>query len=144
VNTKMPVDPFNSVAGVVGMLGVAAHGMHVLWNEIESTQGAPDEIKSLKSELQVVEAVIRSLEGQISNRAEQKPGLERSITICLSACERFGGQLSKWTKHSDNGTVQFRDSVTFALFGQKRVDTLWKQLQSCKSTVTMATSDAIL
>ena len=30
MNTEMPVDPFSSVAGVVGILGVAAHGMHVL------------------------------------------------------------------------------------------------------------------
>jgi chromosome segregation ATPase len=137
-------ESLSTTAGVIGIFGVVAHSLHVVYNDIDAIRGAPKEMNDLKKELQVVELAIANLRLQARNIFDENAGLETAISKCQQACETFHANLSKWTKRSEDGKLQFRDAVYFALLRQRQVEILWKRLQACKITVSIAVSGAVL
>jgi chromosome segregation ATPase len=137
-------EALSTTAGVVGIFGVVAHSLHVVYDDIDAIRGAPKEMDSLKKELQAVETAITNLRSQARNVFDENVGLETSINECQQACEEFHANLGKWAKRSDDGKLQFRDAVSFALLRQRQVEMLWNRLQACKITVSIAVNGAVL
>lgn len=63
---------------------------------------------------------------------------------CGEACEDFGKSLKKWTKHSTNERVSFRDRVSVGLWNREKIATFRTQVQSCQAIVHFAVTSTQL
>jgi orotate phosphoribosyltransferase-like protein len=70
--------------------------------------------------------------------------LETTISSCTQAYDLFRLELQRWTRHSEDGKLAWRDRTNVGFFKQAQTKAMSDQLQSCKLTINFIISIAIL
>ncbi|KAK3376528.1 hypothetical protein B0T24DRAFT_511583, partial [Lasiosphaeria ovina] len=140
-------DPFSITAGVVGILGPTLHCVRLLVKDLQNIVDAPDAVTVLTNDLQSVGLALASVQAvtdsQWKSLGEAVTVQSRAtITSCRTSCERFKTSLDRWTRHSTDGTLSWRDRATLGVFKQGHIKSMSEQLQNCNITLTSVASIA--
>jgi hypothetical protein len=143
------MDPFSITAGVVGIVSATLHCVRLLVKDLQNIADAPDAVTALTKDLQSVDLALTSVqavtESQWKSLGEAVTAQsEASITCCKTSCERFKTSLDRWTRHSTDGTLSWRDRTTLGVFRQGHIRSMSEQLQYCNITLTSVASIATL
>jgi hypothetical protein len=143
------MDPFSITAGVAGIAAPALQCVRHLRNDIQAIIDAPSDIASLGEDLLTIEQAITSLQ-KVSDQQWQSLGesvvsqSKTGMTLCKKSCSKFQAAIGRWTRHSDNGKLSWRDRTAIGFFRQDQITSTSSQLQNCKATLTSVVSIATL
>ena len=142
-------DPFSIAAGVVGITGVALHGTRRLQEDLQQLKDAPETVKRLKEDVNSVEIALKSIQAVEKSEWETLGAdvveLSRTtISNCTQACEVFRIDLQRWTKHSEEGKLTWRDGARVGFFKQGQIKAMSQQLANCKLTINNVVNIATL
>jgi hypothetical protein len=138
-------DGLSVAASVVGIATAALQSLQFLSTTIDNIKDVPDTIRNIKSDLQAVEPILRSLNTAARNDGMQivlSVEVKSAVANCDRACTDFQALLSRWMKHSSEEKTFWMDRWNVGLFGQERIKTFKGRLNDCKSTLTVALSTA--
>ncbi|KAJ5263208.1 hypothetical protein N7478_010813 [Penicillium angulare] len=127
------MDPLSVISGTIGIAGAAIQTITVLVNEISAIKNAPENMKRVRSELSVVESLLRDIsQGLQDSRLSSIPNdvkstLQKAIFSCKDACDQFRAKLQKWTRHSGS-KMDWRDRARVGLFSESAIQDLNSQL----------------
>jgi hypothetical protein len=143
------MDPLSITAAAVGIGASAAHCVHLLLDDLQDIIDAPETIISLKNDLLAVDQALTSLQDVSDSQWKLlgEPVVTQSkatTTSCKEACDRFRSALSRWTRHSEDGKLSFRDRAMVGFFKHGCVKSMSEQLQHCKITLTSVVCIATL
>lgn len=143
------MDPLSITAGVVGIVAPTLHCVHVLVKDLQSIADAPEAVTALTNDLQSVDLALASVqtvtESQWRSLGDAVISQSRSVTTsCKTSCERFKTSLDRWTRHSTDGTLSWRDRATLGVFRQGHIKSMSEQLQNCNITLSSVASIATL
>lgn len=143
------MDPFSITVGVVGIAAPTLHCVRLLVNDLQKIADAPDSVKTLGEDLRSVELALTSVQAvtrlQWKSLGEAVTSQSQvAMTSCKESCERFKAALSRWTRHSGDGKLSWRDRVVVGFFRQGHIKSMSEQLQNCKMTLTSVASIATL
>ncbi|GAB1319496.1 hypothetical protein MFIFM68171_09706 [Madurella fahalii] len=143
------MDPFSITAGVVGIVAPTLHCVRLLVEDLQNIADAPDAVKALTNDLQSVGLALASVQAVTNSQWESLGDAitaqsKAAITSCKTSCERFRTSLDRWTRHSTDGTLTWRDRATLGLFRQGHIKSMSEQLQNCNITLTSVASIATL
>lgn len=143
------MDPLSITAGVVGIVAPTLHLVRVLADDIQKIVDAPDAVKALSEDLQSLELALASVqavtEPQWQSLGEAVASQSKAATAsCKDACESFKTALGRWTRHSADGKLSWRDRAMVGFFRQGHIKSTSEQLQSCKMTLTSVAGIATL
>jgi hypothetical protein len=142
-------DPLSIAASVVGVTVPALHGIRLLLDDLQSIKDAPDAIKGLKDDILSIDMALTSLQS-VKDREWESLGrtvadeAKTVISTCERACEIFRANLQRWTGHSEDGKLSWRDRTKVGFFKQGQIKSMSEQLQSCKLTIISVVSIATL
>ncbi|KAK0737944.1 hypothetical protein B0T18DRAFT_483069 [Schizothecium vesticola] len=125
------MDPFSITAGVVGIVAPTLHCVRLLVKDLQNIADAPDAVTALTNDLQSVGLALASVQAS-----------KATITTCKTSYERFKTSLDRWTRHSTDGTLCWRDRATLGVFRQGYIKSMSEQLQYCNITLTSVASIA--
>jgi hypothetical protein len=143
------MDPLSITAAVVGIAAPTAHCVRLLIEDIQKIVDAPETLNSLREDLLSVEQALASLQ-TVSDAQWKSLGetvvnqLKATTTVCGKSCDRFRADLSRWTRHSEDGKLSLRDRAMVGFFKQGCVKSMSEQLQHCKITLTSVVCIATL
>ena len=143
------MDPLSITAGVVGIVAPTLHCVRLLVKDLQNIADAPDAVKALTTDLQSVGLALASVQA-VTDRQWKSLGdavtaqSEAAITSCKTSCERFKTSLDRWTRHSADGTLSWRDRAALGVFRQGHIKSMSEQLQNCNITLTSVASIATL
>lgn len=143
------MDPLSVTAAVVGIAAPTAHGIRLLIEDIRKIVDAPETLNSLSKDLLSVDQALASLQA-VSDAQWKSLGeavvnqSKATTTACGESCDRFRADLSRWTRHSEDGKLSLRDRAMVGFFKQGCVKSMSEQLQHCKITLTLVVSTATL
>lgn len=143
------MDPLSVTATVVGIAAPTAHGIRLLIEDIRKIVDAPETLNSLSKDLLSVDQALASLQA-VSDAQWKSLGeavvnqSKATTTACGESCDRFRADLSRWTRHSEDGKLSLRDRAMVGFFKQGCVKSMSEQLQHCKITLTLVVSTATL
>jgi hypothetical protein len=129
-------DPLSISAGVVGIIVPALHGSRLLLDDLRRIIDAPKTLETLKTNLQSVEMALTSLQAVKDAEWELlgEPVVKQSkatVQSCTSACKLFRTDLQRWTKHSDENSLSWKDRTNVGFFKQRQIKAMSDQLQTC-------------
>lgn len=139
-------DPLSIAASIVSLSAFALHGTHILLDDLNSIADAPREIRRLKKNVEVVEAILLAIknitddEWRLINRGkDDQPALKAAITSCEKACSDFQKSLKNWTRHSpEGGKLSLFDRLNVGVFKESKIGAMSDQLETCKTALTTA------
>lgn len=142
-------EPLSTAATVVGIAVPALHGTRLLLDDIQKIVDAPKAVATLKEDLRSVDMALEALKAvhrsEWESLGQEVVGESKfAITTCTKACDTFRNDLQRWTRHSDDGKLSWRDRANVGFFKQERIKSLSEQLQNCKITVNTTVSVATL
>ena len=143
------MDPLSITAAVVGIAAPAVHSIHLLSEDIRKIADAPETLNSLRNDLLSVDQALASLQA-VSDAQWKSLGetvvsqSKNATTSCGESCERFRTDLSRWTRHREDGKLCLRDRAMIGFFKQGYVKSMSEQLQHCKITLTSVVCIATL
>ncbi|KAL7946162.1 hypothetical protein V8C42DRAFT_322642 [Trichoderma barbatum] len=143
------MDPLSVAARVIGIVAPALHGVHLLRDDIQMIRDAPNAIRLMKDDLLTIDNSLTSLQ-TISDQQWKSLGdsvvaqLEPAIMLCTDSCDKFRTSLGRWTRHSDDGRLSWRDQTVVGVFKQGQIKSMSEQLQSCKINLTSVVTIASL
>ncbi|UPK95408.1 hypothetical protein LCI18_006343 [Fusarium solani-melongenae] len=141
------MDPFSITAGVAGIAVPALQCVRHLRNDIQAIIDAPSDIASLGEDLLTIEQAITSLQ-KVTDQQWQSLGesivsqSKTGMTLCKKSCSKFQAAIGRWTRHSDDGKLSWRDRTAIGFFRQDQITSTSSQLQNCKATLTSVASIA--
>ncbi|KAK4243177.1 hypothetical protein VTI28DRAFT_7188 [Corynascus sepedonium] len=143
------MDPFSTTAGVVGIVAPTLHCVRLLIEDLQNIAAAPDAVTVLTNDLQSAGLALASVQAVTDSQWKSLGGAvtaqsEAAITSCKTSCERFKTSLDRWTRHSTDGTLSWRDRATLGVFRQSHIKSMSEQLQNCNITLTSVASIATL
>jgi hypothetical protein len=129
-------DPLSISAGLVGIIAPAFHGCRHLLQDLRYIIDAPKALKTLKNNLHSVEMALTSLRAVTDAEWELlgEPVVEQSkatIQSCTAACKLFHTDLQRWTKHSGESSLSWKDRVNVGFFKQRQIKAVSDHLQTC-------------
>ncbi|KAH7014906.1 hypothetical protein EDB80DRAFT_706642 [Ilyonectria destructans] len=143
------MDPLSITASVAGIAVPALQCVRHLRNDLGGIKNAPSDIVSVREDLLTIEQAITSVQN-ISDQqweslgravvAQSKTGLK----LCKKSSSKFQAAIDRWTTHSDDGKLSWRDRTMIGLFRQDQIKSTSAQLQNCKITLTSVVSTATL
>ncbi|KAH8742292.1 hypothetical protein F5883DRAFT_80395 [Diaporthe sp. PMI_573] len=142
-------DPFSIAAGVVGVVVPALHATRLLLDDIQKISEAPSTVETLGQDVGFVEATLKSLE-TVSEPQWTTLGptvvkqSSNAITCCTKSCTEFRTDLQRWTRHSNEGDISWRDRASLGLFRQNQIKAMSEQLQKYRTTLNLVVSIATL
>ncbi|KAF2008321.1 hypothetical protein BU24DRAFT_429464 [Aaosphaeria arxii CBS 175.79] len=142
-------DPLSITAAVVGITAPALEGVRLLLNDLQQLKDAPKTVRRLLEDVHSVDAALSLLQS-VEYREWQLLGSdvskesERTISSCAQACSLFRTDLQRWTRHSEDGKLEWQDRAKVGLFKQGQIKAMSEQLQNCKLTVNSIVSIATL
>lgn len=117
-------DPLSIRAGVIVIIVPALHGSRLLLDDLRRIIDAPKALEMLKTHLSSVEMALTSL--RAVNDVEWEllgdPVVKQSkaaIQSCTTACELFHTDLQRWTKHSDEKKLSWKDRANVGFLKQR-------------------------
>lgn len=143
------MDPLSIVASVMGIVPPALHGVRLLIDDIQTIRDAPSAIQLMKEDLLTIDNSLTSLQA-ISDQQWKSLGdsvvaqLEPAIMLCKDSCNKFRTSLGRWTRHSNDGKISWRDHTVVGVFKQGQIKSMSQQLQSCKMNLTSVVTIASL
>ena len=148
-NQLFAMDPFSITAGVVSIVAPTLHCVRLLVEDLQKIADAPDAVTALTNDLQSVGLALASVQAvtdsQWKSLGEAVTAQSKAaITSCKTSCERFKTSLDRWTRHSTDGTLSWRDRATLGVFRQGHIKSMSEQLQNCIITLTSVASIATL
>ncbi|KAK3385983.1 hypothetical protein B0H63DRAFT_395375 [Podospora didyma] len=141
------MEPLSITAGIVGIVTPTLHCVRLLVKDLQNIADAPDAVTALTDDLQSVGLALASVHAvtdlQWNSLGEAVAAQSKAtITSCKASCERFKTSLDRWTRHSTDGTLSWRDRATLGVFRQGHIKSMSEQLQSCNITLTSVASMA--
>lgn len=142
-------DPLSITAGAVGITVPALHGIRLLLNDLQQLKDAPKTVRRLVEDVHSVETALKLLQG-VDDREWDLLGesvakeSKTTISSCTQACDLFRLELQRWTRHSEDGTLAWRDRTNVGFLKQGQIKAMSEQLQNCKLTITSIVSIATL
>ena len=131
-------DPFSTVAGVVGIIGVALSNSRQVHNFIKGIKEAPAAINALSSDLKSLSDILEQL---VQSTSEEPQALfvipmRQSLDRCIDILEQLETSISPYVEVLGNGKSKWR---RFAWnFKEKKVLALQSRLCSCKDNLQLA------
>lgn len=143
------MDPFSITAGVISIVAPTLHCVRLLVDDLQKIVDAPDTVKALGEDLRSLVLALTSVQAvtdpQWKSLGETVTNQSKAaITSCKDACERFKTALGRWTRHSEDGKLSWRDRAMVGFFRQGHIKSVSEQLQNCKITLTSVASIATL
>jgi hypothetical protein len=142
-------DPFSIAAGVVSIVVPALHGTRLLLGDLQQLKDAPKTIKRLTDNVQSVDKALKLLEG-VERRelgllgAGIAENAQVAIKACTEACELFRADLERWTKHSEDRKLVWRDRAKIGFWKKDQIAAMSEQLSNCKLTINAVVGTATL
>ena len=142
-------DPLSITASVVGITVPALHGIRLLLDDLQQLKDAPKTVKRLVQDVHSVDTALKLLQG-VGDREWDLLGAnvakesETTISSCTQACDLFRLELQRWTRHSEDGKLAWRDRANVGFFKQTQTKAISEQLQSCKLDINTVVSTATL
>ncbi|KAL7917625.1 hypothetical protein ACQKWADRAFT_306407 [Trichoderma austrokoningii] len=121
------MDPLSITASIAGIAVPALQCVQHLRNDLEAIMNAPSDIVSWES-----------LGGAVVTQSTT------GLKLCKKLSSKFQAAIDRWTAHSDNGKLSWRDRTMIGLFRQDQIKSTLAQLQNCKMTLTSVVSTATL
>ncbi|KAK3304827.1 uncharacterized protein B0T15DRAFT_253682 [Chaetomium strumarium] len=143
------MDPLSVTAAVVGIAAPTAHCIRLLIDDIQKIVDAPETINSLRKDLLSIDQALASVRA-ISDTQWKSLGetvvsqLKAATTLCRESCNKFRADLSRWTRHSEDGKLSLRDRAMVGFLKQGSVKSISEQLQQCNITLTSVVCIATL
>lgn len=137
-------EPLSAVAGVTGIIVPALHGIRLLLRDIENIVEAPKAVADLKEDVRGVVMAIERLKAEDLESLGVAEQSQSAIETCSKACDTFRNDLQRWTKHSENGKLSWRDRLNVGFWRDEKIKTVSTHLQNCKSTLILSASSATL
>ncbi|CAH0053944.1 unnamed protein product [Clonostachys solani] len=143
------MNPLSITAGVAGVAVPALQCVRHLRNDLESILNAPNDIVSVREDLLTIEQAITSVQN-ISDQQWEWLGKavvvqsETGLKLCKKSSSKFQAAIDRWTMHSADGKLSWRDRAMIGLFRQDQIKSTSTQLQNCKMTLTSVVSTATL
>lgn len=133
-------DPLSISASVVGLVVPALEGTRLLIDNVRSIKDAPKALEDIRADLKSVEASLESLKSIDDSQMRQLPErvneqCREMISRYRSACNDFHEDLQRYTKHSRDGELSWRDKLHVGFLSKQRIAGMARQLQSCKLTI---------
>jgi hypothetical protein len=142
-------EPLSVAASIVGVTVPALHGTRLLLDDLQGIIDAPKTVESLKEDLRSVDLALKSL--QAVHDSEWKSLGETvadeskvAINSCTRACNTFRADLQRWTRHSEEGKLSWKDRANVGFFKQRQIKSTSEQLQTCKLTINLVVGIATL
>lgn len=101
-------NPLSITASVVGIIVPALHGTRLLLEDLQQLKDVPKTVKRLVEDVYSVDTSLKLLQN-VENREWESLGVaiaeqsKTTISSCTQACDVFGTDLQRWTKHSEAG-----------------------------------------
>ena len=143
------MDPFSVTAGVAGVVVPTLHCVQLLVKDLQNIANAPDAVKALTNDLRSVSLALASVQGVTDSQWKSLGDAvtaqsKAAITSSKASCEKFKTSLDRWTRHSADGTLSWRDRAALGVFRQGHIKSMSEQLQNCNITLTSVASIATL
>jgi hypothetical protein len=142
-------DPLSITASVVGIIVPALHVTRLLLEDLQQLKDAPKAVKRLVEDVHSVDTALELLKG-IEERewdllgADVAKQSKTTISSSTQACNLFRADLKKWTGHSEDGKLAWRDRANVGFFKKDQVKAMSEQLQSCKLAISLIVAVATL
>lgn len=142
-------EPLSAAASVVGITVPALHGVRLLLDDLQQLKDAPKTVRRLAEDVQSVDTALKLLQ-EVEDREWDLLGTgvaeesKTTISSCTQACELFRPELQRWTRHSEDGKLAWRDRTGVGFFRQGQIKAMSEQLQNCRLAVTTIVSIATL
>lgn len=136
-------------ASVVGVVVPALHGTRLLLDDLQKIKDAPKAVKRLEDDVRSVETALATLK-TVEDREWNALGTliadqsKTTISSCTQACSLFRTDLQRWTIHSEDGKLEWRDRAKVGFLKQGQMKAMSEQLQNCKLSITNVVSIATL
>jgi hypothetical protein len=143
------MDPLSITAATIGISGAAITSIISIRNTISNIQDAEEVVGDVCTQLANIQKPLDSLKElrisdtstlTASKEALAKSGVAEAVNNCGKACAAFDKKLQKWTKHSPEGKLSFRDKVTVGVWNKERVLTFKTRVETCQLSVQFAVS----
>ncbi|KAK6063283.1 hypothetical protein SCUP515_12531 [Seiridium cupressi] len=142
-------DPLGIVASIVGVTVPALEGTRLLLDILGEIKDAPKTITRLSGDVRSVDAALNLLNGVEEREwlllgttvAEQS---KTTISSYRQACDLFRTDLQRWTKHSEDGKLAWRDRANVGFLKKAQIKAMSGQLQNCQLSINTITSIATL
>lgn len=143
------VEPLSLAANIAGVVIPALHGMRLLLRDLQDIKDAPRALKDLENEILLVDGALSSLQTVESEDidhlgANVGDNLKSTIDICSTACEKFRVDLQRWTRHSQEQKLSWRDRSVIGFWKQSHIKSIQSKLQNCQVNITSVVSTATL
>jgi hypothetical protein len=147
------MDPLSITAATIGISGAAMASIVGVRNTINNIQDAEKVVGDIRTQLENIRRPLDSLkELRITNtgtltaskNALARSGVAEAVNDCGKACAAFDRKLQKWTKHSPDGKLSFRDKMTVGVWNKEKVITFKTRVETCQSSVQFAVSSVQL
>ena len=142
-------DPLSITASVFGITVAALHGTRLLLEDLQQLKDAPKTVKRLVEEVHSVNTAL-ALVQEVEDREWELLGadladlLKTTICNCKQACDLFRTDLQRWTRHSEDGKLAWKDRANVGFFKQAQIKAMSEQVSNCRLTITSAVSIATL
>lgn len=142
-------DPLTIAASVVGIVAPALHGTRLLLEDLQQLKDAPKAVKRLQEDVHSVDTALELLKGIEETEwrligADVAEKSKTTVSSSTQACNLFRLDLQKWTRHSEDGKLAWRDRANVGFFKNAQVTAMSEQLQSCKQAINLTVGVATL
>lgn len=142
-------DPLSLASGIAGVVIPALHGMRLLLRDLQDIKDAPKNVQQLKNDLSLVDGALSSLQ---DIKAEDldflgpsvEANVQSTIKVCSTACDEFRADLQRWTRHSQDQKLSWRDRSTIGFWKQDHIKSIQGKLHNCQVNITSVVSTATL
>jgi hypothetical protein len=133
-------DPLSIAASVVSITVPALHGTRLLLENLQQLKDAPKTVKRLVEDVHSVDTALKLVQG-VEDREWELLGVgvaqqsKTTISSCTQACDLFRTDLQRWTRHSDDRKLAWRDQANVGFFKQGQIKAMSEQLSNYKLTI---------
>lgn len=147
------MEPFSITAGAIGITDAAVSSIDSARRLINSIREAKDVVSDIATGLENIQYPLASVsrllqdDDALSVAARQdlkSAGVAEAVNECGKACESLSKDLKKWTRHSNNAKLSFRDQVEVSIWNKEKIRTYRMRIQSCSVIVGLAVQSAQL
>lgn len=141
------MDPASLTFSVIDITAAALESIQILVQTIDDVKGAPDVIKTVSTDLNVIRHVLRSLleaEQDNSSQILFSEQIRDAVRNCERVCDTFRLQVEHWMERSMQDKTFWDWRWKVGLLGLERIKAFRGQLSDCKHTLSVALSTATI
>ena len=126
------------ILGAIGGADVALRSIKELYNILESIRTAPQAIKAIQQELDLVRGPLEFLKSALCTRSAAGAHIvafKTAVGSYADDCDQLRQDLKSWTRHSSKDKTSFRDRMRVGFLSQGKIDAFITRLQENKQTI---------